>query len=190
MINGEGWMKNQVQCRLQVIKCQNYAHDSLYNLPLNPSPNLRSMESVYLYPTVGLFIGTEMSIGHGTEFPYLTIGHPEFSDHAFSFIPYPDFGSKDPKYKGQICYGIDLRNYFFNSTRGMKKIDIGLIQKVYRQMNRSEDFFNNSFNYHAGNSLLKEQIMKGLTEEEIRKSWEPDLIRYRMLRKKYLLYPD
>lgn len=190
MINNEGWLKNRIRCKLDVIKCNNYTHDSLYQLPVNPSPNLRNMKSVYLYPTVGLFIGTEMSIGHGTGFPYLTIGHPEFTDHTFSFVPHPDLGAKNPKYNGQTCYGIDLRVYSNDSLRNMKRIDIGLIQRVYRQMNKSEDFFNDSFNYHAGNSTLKEQIIKGLSVEEIRKSWEPDLLRYRMLRKKYLLYPD
>ncbi len=190
MINNEGWMKNHLRCKLDVIRCENYTHGSLYRLPVNPSPNLRNMEAVYLYPTVGLFIGTEMSIGHGTGFPYLTIGHPEFTNHAFSFVPHPDLGARNPKYNGKRCYGIDLREYPYDSLISSKKIDIGLIQRVYRQMNRSEDFFNDSFNYHAGNSLLKEQIIKGLSVEEIRQSWESDLVKYRVLRKKYLLYPD
>lgn len=190
MINSEGWLKNSIHCKLQVIKCENYTHSSHYNLPVDPSPNLRSMKAIYLYPTTGLFIGTEMSIGHGTDFPYLTIGHPGFKDSSFSFVPHPNLGAKNPKYDGKTCYGIDLRKYALDSVRNMRKIDIGLIQMVYSKMNSSDTFFNSSFNYHAGNALFKEQIVKGLSAEEIRKSWEPDLNKYRMLRKKYLLYPD
>jgi uncharacterized protein YbbC (DUF1343 family) len=190
MINNEGWLKNHIKCKIDVIKCRNYTHDSHFHLPVNPSPNLRSMEAVYLYPTTGLFIGTEMSIGHGTEFPYLTIGHPGFIDHSFSFIPHPDLGAKNPKYNGQKCYGIDLRKLPVDSLRSMKRINIEIIQMVYNQMNRSDAFFNESFNYHAGNSTLKEQIIKGLSPDEIRKSWEPKLAKYRTIREKYLLYPD
>lgn len=190
MINNEGWMKNSIQCKLEVIKCENYTHSSHYHLPVDPSPNLRSMKAIYLYPTTGLFIGTEMSIGHGTDFPYLTIGHPGFADRSFSFVPHPNLGAKNPKYNGQTCYGIDMRNHALDSIKNMTKIDIGLIQMVYSKMNRSDTFFNSSFDYHAGNAMLKEQIIKCLSEEEIRKSWEPGLNKYRILRKKYLLYPD
>ncbi len=191
MINNEGWMKNSVQCKLEVIKCKNYTHSSHYHLPVDPSPNLRSMEAIYLYPTTGLFIGTEMSIGHGTDFPYLTVGHPGFADKSFSFIPHPNPGARNPKYNSQTCFGIDLMNHYArDSIKNMKRIDIGLIQQVYNQMNGSRTFFNQSFNYHAGNAALKEQFIKGLSSEEIRASWEPELTEYKKIRKKYLLYPD
>jgi uncharacterized protein YbbC (DUF1343 family) len=190
MINNEGWLKNGIQCRLNVIQCKNYSHLSCYNLPVNPSPNLRSMKAVYLYPTLGLFTGTVMSMGRGTDFPFLVVGHPGFADRSFSFVPVPKTGAGNPKYNGQVCYGIDLRSRTLDSLRNMKKIDIGLVQYVYSKMNRSDTFFNDSFNAHAGNGKLKEQLIQGLSSEEIRKSWEPELTRYKIIRKKYLLYPD
>ncbi|MBN2215619.1 MAG: DUF1343 domain-containing protein [Bacteroidales bacterium] len=190
MINNEGWLKDGIRCNLRVVPCRNYTHHSFYELPVNPSPNLRSMKAVYLYPTLGLFTGTVMSMGRGTEFPFLVVGHPEFADRVFSYIPVSGTGAKNPKYNGQVCYGIDLRRYSLDSLRNMKRIDISLIQYVYSQMNKCVSFFNNSFNAHAGNGKLKEQLVQGLTPEEIRESWEPELTKYKIIRKKYLLYPD
>lgn len=190
MINNEGWLKDGIKCCLKVIECENYDHKSFYNLPVNPSPNLRNMKAVYQYPTTGLFVGTEMSLGHGTDIPYLTLGHPEFPDQSFSFVPHPGYGAKDPKFNGQICYGIDLSNAPADSLRQINKIDIGFIQKIYNKMNIGNDFFNSSFNYHAGNKTLKVQIMDGISPEDIRKSWETGIEDYKKTRKKYLLYPD
>jgi len=190
MINNEGWLKNGIRCKVNVIQCEYYTHHSYYDLPVNPSPNLTSMKAIYLYPTLGLFTGTVMNMGRGTDFPFLVAGHPGFADHSFSYVPVPKPGAKNPKYNGQVCYGIDMRDLSLDSLRNMKKIDIGLIQFVYSQMNRSDTFFNDSFNAHAGNGMLKEQIIQGLSSEEIRKSWESELEKYKIIRKKYLLYPD
>lgn len=190
MINNEGWLKNGIHCRLNVIKCENYTHASYYNLPMNPSPNLKSMNAVYLYPTMGLFTGTVMSMGKGTDFPFLVAGHPEYVDDSFSYIPESKTGASNPKYNGQVCYGIDLRNLSTDSLRNMRSVDIGLIKHVYDQMNMGDGFFNDSFNAHAGNGKLKAQLLHGLSAWEIRKSWEDDLNNYKILRKKYLLYPD
>jgi uncharacterized protein YbbC (DUF1343 family) len=190
LINNEGWLKNGIRCSLKVIRCENYTHASYYDLPMNPSPNLKSMNAVYLYPTMGLFTGTVMSMGKGTEFPFLVAGHPEYVDKSFSFVPESITGASDPKYLGQVCYGIDLRNLSTDSLRNMRSVDIGLIKYVYDQMDMGDGFFNDSFNAHAGNGRLKAQLLHGLSAGEIRKSWEDDLNNYKILRKKYLLYPD
>jgi uncharacterized protein YbbC (DUF1343 family) len=190
MINDEGWLKNGIRCRLNVIRCENYTHASYYDLPINPSPNLKSMNAVYLYPTMGLFTGTVMSMGKGTDFPFLVAGHPEYVDKSFSFIPESITGASNPKYLGRVCYGIDLRNLSTDSLRNMRSVDIGLIKHVYDQMSMGDGFFNDSFNAHAGNGKLKAQLVQGLSAGEIRKSWQDDLNNYKILRKKYLLYPD
>ncbi|MFO7655984.1 MAG: DUF1343 domain-containing protein [Bacteroidales bacterium] len=190
MINGERWLKDSVRCDLKVIPCDNYTHSSFYELPVNPSPNLRNMSSVYLYPTMGLFIGTEMSLGHGTDIPYLVVGHPDYPDKAYSFVPQPNLGAKDPKFRGDTCYGINLANLSVDSLRIQKKIDISFVKKIYEKMGNSSEFFNTSFHYHAGNDLLMKQIERCLTEPEVRRSWQKDIDKYKKIRKKYLLYPD
>lgn len=190
MINGEKWLKEGEQCRLTVIRCKNYTHKDYYNLPVNPSPNLKSMKAVYLYPTLGLFTGTVMSMGRGTDFPFLVIGHPDYPDHTFSYNPLPKSGARNPKYNGETCYGLDLRNEPVDSIRHSEKIDIEFFQMIYNKMNMGTDFFNSSFNYHAGNNELRRQILNDLPADTIRKSWEPALGQYKKTRKKYLLYPD
>ncbi len=190
MINNEGWLNDHIKCAIEVVKCENYTHNSVYNLPVNPSPNLRNMKAVYLYPTIGLFVGTEMSLGHGTDFPYLVIGHPDFPEKSFHFVPHPNLGSKNPELNGIECYGVDLNKLTVDSARNLKKIDIRLIQIVYHKMNESSSFFNTSFNYHAGNSELQSQIIHGVSAEAIRASWADGISEYKKIREKYLLYPD
>ncbi|MBN2610804.1 MAG: DUF1343 domain-containing protein [Bacteroidales bacterium] len=190
MINGEGWLKDKARCNLKIITCAGYTHNSFYELPVNPSPNLRNMKAVYLYPTIGLFIGTKMSIGHGTDIPYLVVGHPGFPDKTYSFVPQPNLGAKDPKFKGKTCYGISLAEVSVDSLKAVRKIEVGFVIKIYEKMKKSSDFFNSSFNYHAGNGELMKQIESGMTEEEIRATWQKENEKYKKIRKRYLLYPD
>ena len=167
---------------------KDYDRNSSYRLPVKPSPNIPNEKAVLLYPGMGLFEGTVMSLGRGTDFPFQTIGHPEFPVKTFSFIPRPSSLSKEPKYFNQICYGIDLRNekYLVNHPG---KLNLTWIIDAYANLPR-EDFFDENFNYHSGNTELQQQLRSQLPEEEIRRSWEADLDNFKSVRKKYLLYPD
>jgi uncharacterized protein YbbC (DUF1343 family) len=190
MINGEGWLKNHVQCKLKIIKMGNYIHSLPYDPPINPSPNLNTYQSILLYPSLCLFEGTSISMGRGTMFPFQILGHPALKGKfSFSFTPVSIPGmSEDPPLKGQVCYGIDLRNYSPDSVRVNKKIDILWLIKLYNVFPDKEHFFNAYFTKLAGTDQLRKQIEAGKSEKEIRESWEPALSKYKLMRKKYLLY--
>lgn len=191
MINNEGWLANGLKCELKYILCEGYTHKSLYNLPVKPSPNLSTMNSVFLYPSLGLFEGTVMSVGRGTDFPFQVVGHPTLKVEKFSFTPVAKKGaSMNPPFKGQICYGFDLRNLGEDYMFLRKQIDLQLLIISYKEFTDKKKYFNNFFTNLAGTTELKIQIINGLTEDEIRKSWEPKLSTFKELRKKYLLYED
>jgi uncharacterized protein YbbC (DUF1343 family) len=191
MINGEGWLKDSIKCNLNVILCEGYTHRDYYRLPVPPSPNLKDMLSVYLYPTLCLFEGTIISIGRGTGFPFEVYGHPLFKDTAFSFTPHSIPGnSNNPLYKDRKCYGRDLRNISEDSIVKLKRINLQWVIDACKEVPDSMDFFNSFFNRLAGNISLMSMLKKGWTEEKIRKTWKPGLEEYMKKRKKYLLYPD
>jgi len=176
-----------------VIKCQNYNHKSKYVLPVKPSPNIPDMQSVYLYPTNCLFEGTALSEGRGTDKPFQYIGHPDLPKNLFSFTPNPNEGSKNSKHFGKVCYGW---NFGGSVEEVLKKVD-GKIQlkwliNAYKIFPNKDSFFlkSNSFNRLSGTDILMQQIKDGKSEEEIRKSWEPKLSEFKVIRKKYLLYED
>lgn len=188
MVNGEGWMKTKKKCRLTVIPLKNYDRKTSYVLPDKPSPNLPNSTSILLYPGLGLFEGTIMSLGRGTEFPFQVIGHPGYPNKDFSFEPKTTSFSSGPKYFNKTCYGLDLRtsNYL---KQHPGKIDLGLLLQLYGEMGR-EDFFDANFDYHAGNKTLRYQIVAGESEQTIRQSWEAGLDLFKAIRKKYLIYQD
>jgi len=188
MANAEGWLKNKVTCKLVVVPLKQYDRNASYALPVKPSPNIPNADAVLLYPGLGLFEGTIMSLGRGTAFPFQVIGHPAYPDTAFSFTPRPTALSKEPKYVNQRCFGLDLRKTTYLVSHP-KKIDLALLIAAYKTMKR-DDFFDKNFNYHAGNTVLQEQVKKGVPENEIRKSWAEDLAHFKKIRKKYLLYAD
>jgi uncharacterized protein YbbC (DUF1343 family) len=190
MINGEGWLKNHVQCKLKIIKMAGYDHARPYTLPINPSPNLNTPKSILLYPSVCLFEGTTLSLGRGTLEPFQVLGHPLLNGQfKFAFTPVSIPGmSEDPPQKEKTCYGIDLRNYDVSQFRSSKKINILWLIKLYKAFPDKEHFFNAYFTKLAGTDQLRKQIEAGKSEEEIRESWEPALGRYKEMRKKYLLY--
>jgi uncharacterized protein YbbC (DUF1343 family) len=190
MINGERWLGNSLQCPLEVVLCENYRHDYYYKLPVSPSPNLRNMRAVYLYPSLCLFEGTVMNIGRGTDFPFQVYGHPAYREKDFFYIPRRTRGAKNPRHRDTKCYGVDLRNRDIESIRNERKINLSYITDAYQKMNRPKNFFTDYFNYLAGNAILKKQIADGLSEEQIRSSWQDELSRFKTIRKKYLLYPD
>lgn len=188
MINNEGWLDNGLKCSLKIITLQNYTHIDLYQLPVAPSPNLPNMRAVYLYPSLGLFEGTIVSVGRGTKTPFQVIGHPSMQAD-YSFVPRPMKGAKKPKYLGKSCFGHYLGDFAESYIRDSKQIYLLWLTGCYKQL-KNKSFFEEAFNFHAGNSTLQQQIKTGLEEEKIAQSWVPDIIRFKKIRKKYLLYPD
>ncbi len=191
MIIGEQWINHAKDAELNVVLCKNYAHDSIVNITINPSPNLQSMRAIYLYPTLGLFEGTIMSVGRGTDFPFLVFGHPEFPDGNMKFIPRSIPGvSTYPKYKGQECQGILLTDYSMEYLINQPGIHLEWIIVAYERMGKPKDFFNSFFLNLSGNNSLKKKIAEGWSVEKIKKTWEPGLHEFKRIRKKYLLYND
>lgn len=191
MVNGQKWLKNGVQCKLEIIKNNNYNHWLPYNLPVKPSPNLPNNLSVYLYPTLCLFEGTSLSMGRGTLFPFQVLGHPLLNNtYNFTFTPISIVGmSKNPPLINQKCYGIDFSKTKLETLKNRKIIDLALLLKIYNQYPDKENFFNSFFNKLAGNATLMQQIKSGKSEVEIRATWQPQLKAYKAMRKNYLLYP-
>jgi len=192
MLNGEKWLGNGLECNLIIISVKNYTHNTLYELPIRPSPNLQSQEAIYLYPSVCLFEGTVMSVGRGTNSPFEIIGHPNYPDTSFSFTPVSLEGfSKNPKFKNKKCYGLNLKNFASTIVTTDKKIVLSWLIDSYNALNLGEKFFEkNLFDKLAGTDKLRKQIITGVSEDEIRESWEQDIEKFKEIRKKYLLYPD
>ena len=182
MINGEKWLKNGIQCDLKVIPLKNYNHQTKYSLPIKPSPNLPNDKSINLYPSLCFFEGTNVSAGRGTEMQFQVYGSPHITKNSFTFTPQANEGSKYPKYKNQLCFGEDLR-----TAKNLNKLDLSYLLKAYQQ-NTSKELFNTFFTKLAGTERLQEQIEQGLSEKEIRKTWVQDLISFKKIRKKYLIY--
>lgn len=177
----------------QVIKCKQYDHRSLYELPVRSSPNLPEMQSVYVYPSTCLFEGTVFSEGRGTDKPFQYVGHPLMPKTMFAFTPKPNEGAKSSKCFNQVCYGWNLSGSKEQVLKKLdKKIQLEYILKAYQLFPGKDSFFlkNNFFNKLAGNTKLMNQIKSGMNEKDIRKSWEADLKAFKKIRKKYLLYPD
>lgn len=187
MINGEDWLTNKVKCNLQVVKLENYNHSSLYSLPVKPSPNLIDMTSIYLYPSLCFFEGTLISVGRGTEKPFQIYGHPDLKNSTFSFTPKPTTGAKEPPYKDKLCYGVDLSSKA-DTVLNTKKIILEWLIDAYKNSPDKEHFFNNYFNKLSGNVALKQQIIEGKSEDEIRQSWKDGIEKFKEVRAKYLLY--
>lgn len=191
MINGEYWLKDSLKCNLSYIACDNYTHDSLYELPVNPSPNLQNMLAVYLYPSLGFFEGTSLSVGRGTEFPFQVFGGPDMENVEFTFTPKSiDGASKNPKNQDLLCYGIDLRSIHIQDIVHQKKINLEWILFAYQNVKNKKDFFNTFFYNISGNNQLKNQIIQGKSVTEIRESWKSDLGKFKEKRNKYLIYKD
>lgn len=190
MINGEFWLKDSIQCDLTVVSCLEYEHTMLYKLPIKPSPNLPNMNSVYLYPYLGLFEGTNVSIGRGTNLPFQLVGRPGFNG-TYSFTPEGILGvSENPKYKGQLCKGELVKDVIDNSLFMDPKLNLAWLILFYSE-NRMEDgpYFKDFFYKLAGTKSFRTDIEQGMTAMEIRETWAEDLTKYKEMRKKYLLYP-
>lgn len=184
MINGEGWLEGRQQCALEVIPVKNWTHNTPYSLPVRPSPNLPNDQAVALYPSICLFEGTVISVGRGTLTPFQVIGHPDLKNMPYQFTPVTIKGmASNPPHENKVCYGIDLRN-----VKVKPALDLSYLITMYKAFPEKEKFFNSYFEKLSGTRSLRNQIMQGLSEEEIRKSWEEGLNKFREIRKKYLLY--
>ncbi len=198
MANGEGWLTNKVKCKLRIIKVANYNHEMPYILPVSPSPNLNTQQSVLLYPSTCLFEGTYLNHGRGTYFPFTVIGSPELKGkYQYSFTPTSITGmAETPLFMNEICYGLDLRNYDVELLRRKKKINLQWMMELYKASPYKEKFFDSKLSKEmgvierlSGSALFRQQIIDGKSEKEIRESWEPGLTKYKVMRKNYLLYP-
>ena len=187
MINGERWLKQGVTAKITVIPVKNYTHKTPYSLAIRPSPNLPNDQSIKLYPSLGLFEGTYVNAGRGTEFQFQRYGAPFLDKDYFklSYTPVANFGAKYPKHKNSVCYGKDLQDEILNDVMTMK-----WIIEAYENATDKAKFFNTvNFTKHAGTQLLQKQIEAGLSEEDIKATWKNDIERFKKTREKYLLYP-
>ncbi len=198
MINGEGWLPNNLQCKIRVIKIANYNHDMAYELPVFPSPNLNSQQSILLYPSTCLFEGTILSQGRGTYIPFTVLGAPALKGkYDFIFKPVSIQGmSETPLHQNEECFGLDLRKYDTSILRKSRQINLSWMMELYKAYPMKDKFFDRTqskqmgdINKLAGTEKFKQQIIDGVSESEIRKSWEPGLSDFKVLRKKYLIYP-
>lgn len=183
MINGEKWLKNGVQCQLTVIPCLNYKREMSYSLPVKPSPNLPNDQAINLYASLCLFEGTNVSMGRGTEKQFQIYGSPFLPKSAFSFTPGPNVGAKDPTHNGKLCYGEDL-----SKIEKVNRLELKWLIKAYQTTSDKTKFFNDFFTKLAGTKKLQQQIEAGVSEQEIRKSWEKGLAEFKTIRKAYLIY--
>jgi uncharacterized protein YbbC (DUF1343 family) len=189
MVAGEKWITEPDKLDLQVIPLKNWSHNTIVKLKTKPSPNLPNWQSVFLYPSLCFFEGTEMSIGRGTEYPFQIFGHPNYLIGSYTFTPESTQGATNPKYKNQKCFGANLADVPNQYNSLPQQLNLFWLINSYKVMNDSSDFFNNYFVKLAGTDELQKQIENGLTEVEIRKSWQPKLDDFRKTRSKYLLYP-
>ena len=192
MLNGESWLEGGLKCDLKVIKNVNYTHNMAYEPPVPPSPNLPDLIAISLYPSLCFFEGTPVSIGRGTEKPFTRLGHPDFDHLEYTFVPEPNTGARYPKLEGQKCYGYDLSGISLENFRAKGKIDLSWLLEFYRDWKGEVPFFNENgfFDKLAGTDKLRKQIISGMDEESIRASWEQGLEDFKLIRQKYLLYPD
>ncbi|MDT0553916.1 DUF1343 domain-containing protein [Urechidicola sp. P050] len=183
MVNGEGWLKNNIKCDLIVIELINYTHHSEYHLPIRPSPNLPNDQSINLYPSLGFFEGTPINAGRGTEFQFQRYGSPNFPISEFTYTPAPNFGSKYPKHEGKECNGVDL-----STTPRQSKVNMTWLVDAYQKSPDKEAFFGKTFTIHAGSPKLKEQLKNGLSALEIESSWKVEIEKFKQIREKHLIY--
>jgi uncharacterized protein YbbC (DUF1343 family) len=191
MVNGQFWLADSLQCNLIIVKVENWDRSAIYELPVRPSPNLPNKNAVYLYPSLCFFEGTAVSVGRGTDWPFQITGHPAYDIGGFCFTPRSIPGAaKNPPFEGEKCFGINHTAFAENPDNHPKQLHLQWLIDYYQNLKDKTRFFNNYFPKLAGNSDLQKQIEAGLTEEEIRESWQADLDVFKSIRRQYLLYPD
>lgn len=186
MINGEKWLKNKLSCDIKIVSIKNYTHQTRYELPLRPSPNLRSAKSINLYPSLCLFEGTDVSVGRGTDHPFEVFGSPNLSETLFnySFMPVAQQGATHPPHEGKLCYGRDL-----SDTEDLNYINLEWLIETYQDYKQSgKSFFNNYFHKLAGTHRLRAAIEKGEAQKDIKADWQEGLEKFKATRAHYLIY--
>lgn len=190
MINGEGWLGDGLRCELTVVECVGYDHSKYYELPVKPSPNLPNMSAVYLYPSLGLFEGTPVSVGRGTDKPFQCVGWPKSTAGSYRFTPRSMPGAKDPPHLGVECRGFDLSEFGTFYLRLTRQVYLHWLIGMYQNAPDRSTFFTPFFDKLAGGPALRQAIEAGQDEEHIRASWKTALNDFMKLRAKYLLYDD
>ena len=189
MINGEGWLEGGKTCRLNIYACRNYTHSTRWKLPIAPSPNLPNMQSIYLYPSLCLFEGTDVSLGRGTNLPFQQYGHPKMTGYTYSFTPRSVAGAKNPPHLNQLCYGVNLSQ--MPQEEIIKRgFDLSYIISAYRNLNMGEAFFTPFFTKLVGVDYVQRMIVEGRSAEEIRAKWQPELEKFKEKRRGYLIYKE
>lgn len=194
MINGEGWLGNNLQCPLKVITIEDWKHGQPYSLPVKPSPNLPNDQAIALYPSLCPFEGTSISVGRGTDFPFQIIGSPTTKNLKFRFMPHPMNGSdKHPLHQDTYCYGLNLSSEK-NIPKGFSLQYVIQFYNYFQNLTKhaEKEFFTRPhwFDLLMGTNQVRLDILKNKTEEQIRSAWQKKLNQYKEIRKKYLLYED
>jgi uncharacterized protein YbbC (DUF1343 family) len=190
MIVGEGWLNTYKTPKLRVIKAENYHHAQLCDIQVRPSPNLPNLHSIYLYPSLGFFEGTIVSVGRGTDKPFQQIGHPDYKPQDFSFTPKPSFGAQNPLFNGKTCFGYkpELPE---NIKPGQSLLTFQHLVSMYQGTGKPERYFNSFLANLMGTKSIHDLILKGASDKEIKSTYEEALENWNNnIRKKYLLYPD
>ncbi|SET22999.1 exo-beta-N-acetylmuramidase NamZ domain-containing protein [Prevotella sp. kh1p2] len=189
MANGEGWLPGGIRCKVTVIKCKNYTHQTRYRLPVAPSPNLPNMKAVYLYPSLCYFEATPVSLGRGTSLPFQQFGHPDMTGYSHSFTPQSVEGAKNPPQLGKLCRGRNL-SQLSDTAIWNRKIDLGYLIEAYRTLNMGDRFFTGFFEKLIGVDYVRPMIEQGKSAAEISRMWQADVEKFKRQRRKYLLYKE
>ena len=189
MTVGEGWLADAARIPLTVIPCEGYTHQTRYRLPIAPSPNLRSMRAIYLYPSMCYFEATPVSLGRGTDYPFEVYGHPAMKARDFSFTPRSVPGAKNPPQKDKLCHGVDLRDIDEDQAIA-QGINLEYLIDAYRDLGLGDKFFTNFFELLIGKGDIRGMIAKGMSAADIKATWAADVARFREQRRPYLLYEE
>lgn len=189
MVNGEKWLPGSRVCDLTVIPCKNYTHQTLYRLPIPPSPNLPDMKSIYLYPSTCLFEGTPVSLGRGTSLPFQVYGHPAMKGYSYSFTPRSTAGAKNPPQLNKLCHGVNLSDLSDEEIR-RKGVDLSYVIDAYRNLKMGDRFFRPFFELLVGTDYVRKMIEQGKSADEIKAMWKDDVDQFKARRKPYLLYKE
>lgn len=189
MANGEGWLDNGAKVDLTVIPCKGYTHQTRYRLPIAPSPNLRTMTAIYLYPSICYFEATPVSLGRGTDMPFMVYGHPDMTDRSYSFTPRSMPGAQNPPQLGQLCHGVDLSG-ISDEDAISQGINLAYLIDAYRDLNIGDKFLTSFFEKLIGRGDIRKMIEDGMTADEIKATWADDVAKFRVQRRPYLLYEE
>ena len=189
MVNGERWLPASRICDITVIKCKNYTHQTMYELPVPPSPNLPNMKAVYLYPSTCYFEATPVSLGRGTQLPFQIYGHPNMLGYDYSFTPQSIPGAKNPPQLNRVCYGVNLSE-LSNEEIWKKGVDLSYLIDAYRNLNMDDYFFRPFLELLTGRDYVRKMIKQGKNADEIKAMWKEDVEKFKIQRKPYLIYEE